>query len=244
VLAALLAIRSTQFALLALPIAIALVTLAQHLVPVLFDPLLAGDLQDWMMLFTSTALVFGGYVIAQRQPPGEDYAHWFYLVGLITGVIAFAELWDRAAMPHVALVVGALLVVASLYLRRRIFLFFGALAGVAYLFYLAFDVFRKTLSFPILLATFGLSLILLTVWAQRRYPSLARRIEAQRGPGRATLPGGYFTLGAAAVVALVLLLTAPPRERARQRERWAKEKEAARRNPRSPEPVRPSPATR
>jgi hypothetical protein len=134
--------------------------------------------------------------------------------------------------------------VASLYLRRRIFLFFGALASVAYLFYLAFDVFRKTLSFPILLASFGLALILLTVLFQRRYPAIARRMDAARGPGQSTLPGGYSALGTAVVIALALLLTAPPRERARQRERWAKEKEWARRNPRRPEPVRPSPATR
>jgi hypothetical protein len=197
-----------------------------------------------MMLFVATAMVLGGYIIAQRQPPAEDYAHWFYLVGLVTGAIAFAALWDRTAMPHVAVIMGALLVVASLYLRRRIFLVFGALGGVAYLFYLAFDVFRKTLSFPILLATFGLSLILLTVWFQRRYPALARRIEAERGPGRATLPAGYLTLGAAAVIALLLLVTASPRERARQRARWAQESAAVRRNPHPPGPVRPSPATR
>ena len=244
VLVALVAIRSTQFALLALPIAVALASLAQHLVPVLFDPLIGGELQDWMMLLASTALVFSGYVIAQREPPDEDYAHWFYLVGLVTGAIAFAELWDRPLMPHVALMVGALLVVASLYLRRRIFLFFGALASVAYLFYLAFDVFRQTLSFPILLASFGLAVILLTVLFQRRYPSIARRMDAARGPGQSTLPGGYYALGVAVAIALVLLVTAPPRERARQRERWAKEKEWARRNPRHPEAVRPSPATR
>jgi hypothetical protein len=121
-------------------------------------------------------------------------------------------------MPHVALVVGGLLVAASLYLRRRVFLFFGALASVAYLFYLAFDVFRQTLSFPILLASFGLAVILLTVLFQRRYPAIARRMEAARGPGQARLPGGYYALGAAVAIALVLLLTAPPRERARQRE--------------------------
>jgi hypothetical protein len=82
--------------------------------------------------------------------------------------------------------------------------------------YLAFDVFRRTLGFSIVLAGFGITIILLTVWLQKRYPALARRVAEERGAGRPALPGGSWVFGLGVLLTLVLLLTAPPRARRAQ----------------------------
>lgn len=53
-------------------------------------------------------------------------------------------------------------------LRRTTFLVFGALGVHLYLGHLAYRVFQDSFFFPFALALLGLSLILLTIWMQRR----------------------------------------------------------------------------
>ena len=53
-------------------------------------------------------------------------------------------------------------------LRRSTFLVFGAIGVHLYLGHLAYEVFKDSFFFPFALALLGLSLILLTVWMQRR----------------------------------------------------------------------------
>jgi len=91
------------------------------------------------------------------------------------------------------------------------------LGFLSYLGYLAFDVFRKTVGFPIVLATFGLVVILVTVLAQQRYPELVRRMDADRLTQR-TIPGARVIFPGAVAVALALFAAhLPTREQAELR---------------------------
>ena len=60
------------------------------------------------------------------------------------------------------------LILLAIKLRRSTFLIFGALGVHLYLGHLAYRVFQDSFFFPFALALLGLSLILLTVWMQRR----------------------------------------------------------------------------
>jgi hypothetical protein len=164
--------------------------------------------------------LLAGYVAEQRQRPSEDYAQWLYAVGLLGLVIGLGDLWSiyRHVTPHAVALLSIGALVLSLYLRRRLFLVFSAACAITYLAYLAFDVFRRTLGFSIVLAGFGLAVILLTVWLQRRYPVLARRVAAERGDGRRSVPGGYALFGFMAALTLLLLVTSAPRARRAQRD--------------------------
>jgi hypothetical protein len=106
------------------------------------------------------------------------------------------------------------------------FLVFGTIAFVGYLAYLAFDVFRTALSFPIVLATFGVCVIVVTVWLQRRYPELARRVEARQA-GVRTVPHAGLVFGGAVVVALTLFAVQLPEARSRMADRWAQRRVTA-----------------
>lgn len=220
IVAASIALWRVRFGLLALPIAIAAVFAALHLVPLFVEPALAFRVEPWMSLFAGCVLVLCAYALDQRQRRNEDYAQWLFLVGLAAMFFGIPEAWAhyRRIVPHLVALLSVGAIVVSLYLRRRIFLVFGAVGALAYLSYLAFDVFRRTLGFSIVLAGFGLVVILLTVWLQRRYPALARRVAAEQGSDRPSLPGGYLIFAAAAGLAFVLLLTSPPRARRFQRD--------------------------
>lgn len=58
------------------------------------------------------------------------------------------------------------LVAIALYLKRTVFLVFGAIGIHLYLGHLAYVVFKDSFLFPFALALLGLSLILITVWTQ------------------------------------------------------------------------------
>jgi hypothetical protein len=106
------------------------------------------------------------------------------------------------------------------------FAVFGALGFVGYLAYLAFDVFRTTLNFPIVLATFGIGVIVITVWLQRRYPALARRVEHRRS-GQRSVPHAGLVFGGAIVVALALAASRLPGARERAANAWMRQRRTA-----------------
>ncbi|MDE3128249.1 MAG: hypothetical protein KGL38_09580 [Gemmatimonadota bacterium] len=214
-LAALVALRRVRFGILALPVAIALPAAVAHAMPLFVEPDTLVELNSWAALVSATALLAAGYVVDQRTADGEDYAAWVYLPALVTLAVAVPSIWPFITVERHALILLAVgLFALSLYLRRTTFVVFGALGVVGYLGYLAFDVFRDVVNFPVLLATFGLSVIVVTVWLQRRYPALARQVEA-RQERRGAVPHARAVFGGAVVAALALFVGHVPGARAR-----------------------------
>ncbi|HVZ76556.1 MAG TPA: hypothetical protein VG818_01085, partial [Gemmatimonadaceae bacterium] len=220
-LVALVTLRRVHFALLVLPVAIALPLVAGHLLPLVAGAELDRYLAPWMTLLSATVLIGAGYTLDQRTSDGEDYARWVYLTGVVTLLLALVATWGALGrMRHALPLVAVLLFTLSLYLRRTMFLVAGAVVLVSYLAYLAFDVFRRALGFPVLLATFGLAIILVTVLLQRRYPALARQVRERQG-ARRTVPGAWLGFAGAVVVAAALLLAQVPEARGRMHDDWA-----------------------
>ncbi|HVB30987.1 MAG TPA: hypothetical protein VNE60_05615 [Gemmatimonadaceae bacterium] len=226
-LAALVALRRVRFAVLAIPVAAVVPLVAGHLVPLVLDPDIANEMTAWMLLVSGAALIACGYATDRRQQGDEDYAGWVYLTGLVALAIGVLSAWSYAgAIRHAVPVAALALLALSLYLRRPMFLVFGTLGIVGYLAYLAFDVFRNALSFPVVLATFGVCVILLTVWLQRRYPSLARQVEAAQA-GRRAVPHAALVFGGAVAVMTALLFSRLPDAHARAADQWVRVRRTA-----------------
>ncbi|OYV65470.1 MAG: hypothetical protein B7Z72_12250, partial [Gemmatimonadetes bacterium 21-71-4] len=200
-LAALVALRRIRFGILALPVAVVVPLVVTNAMPLFVDTEVLVELSAWALLVSAMVLLAAGYFVDQHTEDGEDYAAWIYLPALATLAIAVMSIWPSIQGERHALIVIAIgLFALSLYLRRVVFVAFGALGVTVYLGYLAFDVFRQVANFPVLLATFGLSVIVVTVWLQRRYPSLARRVQAQQEK-RGAVPHAPLVFGGAIVVA-------------------------------------------
>lgn len=213
-LAALATLRRVRFDILALPVAVALPLTVAHAMPLFVDPDMLVELNAWAALVSATVLLAAGYLV-DRRADGDDYAAWVYLPALVTLAIAVLSVWPFLTFERHALIFLALgLFALSLYLRRTMFIVFGALGLVGYLGYLAFDVFRNVANFPVLLATFGLSVIVVTVWLQRRYPALARRVEARQAR-RGTVPHPRLVFGGTIAAAVALFAGHVPGARAR-----------------------------
>ncbi len=211
---ALFALQRVRFPFLTAFIAVPAVTIAFPLAELLFGRDLGYQMREWVLLVFGTVLFAVAYVVDEHDDEREGFAFWLYLcatAALFVGLVhLFGEVrWTR----HLAPLFAVLAFAAALYLRQRVFLVAGGIALFWYLGYLAFEVFRETVLFPIALATIGLLVLLSTVWLQRAFPRLVERVASGRG-ARPSLPGGRVTALAPAVVALVLLVARLPIERA------------------------------
>ena len=100
----------------------------------------------------------------------EDFAFWCYLFGLLAfwGGFTFMESGSEIGRVLYALLnVG--LMPLGVWLRRAVFIVFGVLGVHIYLGHLAYEVFKDSVLFPFALAVLGLSVILVTVLAQRQF---------------------------------------------------------------------------
>lgn len=207
--AALATLRVVRFWGLAVPIAVASAFLALHVVEALLGIETRGRAGGWALWMASSVMLAIAYATDRAQRGDEDFAGPLYLAALVVNFAALVGLWSGYPMlRHVQPVLAAFAIAASLQLRRRVFLVFGALGVLWYLGWLAFDVFRKVLAFPFLLATFGITVIVLTVWLQRAYPRLMQGARARAETGRPRLAAGFLGLLAPALIGLAMLPSA------------------------------------
>jgi hypothetical protein len=220
-LAALVALRRVKFGVLALPIAVALAAAGGHLVPLFLDQDLARSLGGRLPLLLAVVLFTVAYALDVKQAD-EDYALWFYLVALGPLIAAIGLFWSEssAIAAHGLLGAAAVLAVAAIRMRRRVLLLAAFIGFVSYLGYLAFDLFRDTLAFPVALATIGVVVILSAVWLQRRYPALVKGDDVS---GPRTVPGAPIALSGAIIVACTLIAVGIPEARQRTAERYWRE---------------------
>jgi hypothetical protein len=105
-----------------------------------------------------------------NQPRSEDFAFWCYLFGLMAFWGGLTSMDSNSELSRaIYALVNLGLIGLAVKLRRVTFLVFGAMGIYAYLGHLAYEVFKNSVLFPFILALMGLSLILATVWAQRRF---------------------------------------------------------------------------
>lgn len=101
-------------------------------------------------------------------PYSEDFAFWCYLFGLLAFWGGFTAMDSGSEVGRIIYcLLNVVLVLVGVWLRRATFIVFGVLGVHIYLGHLAYEVFKDSVLFPFALAVLGLSVILVTVFAQR-----------------------------------------------------------------------------
>ncbi len=130
------------------------------------------NINAWITVGVGAVTILFGYALERTlntasEQKSQDFAFWCYLFGLMAfwgGLTSMNS--DSELNKFIYLLINIGLVAVSLYLKRTVFLVFGALGVHAYLGHLAYRVFQDSFLFPFALALLGLSLILVTVFAQ------------------------------------------------------------------------------
>ncbi len=217
--AALLAMRQMPFSFFMIPIAVVSVTLPERLLRELSaGPEFYGVATGWRWVIIASVLAAAAYTVDRRQRD-EDYGFWLWLSVAVTAWFGCMTLFqtDLSLRWYLA-PVSLLVITASVILRRRALLIVGLFGVFGFLGWLAFDVFKVTTAFPIVLAMIGVAIIILTVWLQKRFPDVIRRMGGDPTQA-AQFPGGVLALLAPALLGLILMQDAARLDRDRVADR-------------------------
>ena len=206
VAAALVAMRTLPFSPFMIPIAVVLVTLPGRLLEEWGPsvPFSDGAVGGWRWVTIASLLAAVAYTMDRRRR-GEDYAFWLWIAVAVCTWFGCMLLFqfDRSLRWYLA-PASLLIITASVILRRRALLVVGLFGVFGFLGWLAFDVFKVTTAFPLVLAMIGVAIIVLTVWVQKRFPDLIQRMGGDpTSPVR--FPGGVPALLAPALLGVLLM---------------------------------------
>lgn len=177
-------IRLRPFAFHAAALGAAFIALAIDLSPLIAGPLTVDDARTTLSLVMGLGLIGAAFLLDRRT--GEDYSLWLYLAGILA-------YWVPFSANHVEdtryLVVSLLAMVTAVLIRRRAFMVVGAVGVFVHLMYLAAEVFRDSLLFPVALSGIGLLFVLGGVAYARRQDRIRGWLIDRLPPGvRGGLP--------------------------------------------------------
>jgi hypothetical protein len=183
-LAALVALRFVPFGFLTAPLAHSFWFFSMDVAEWAFGEELGRNPRCWVSVAVGILTMLVGYGLERSYrrpgvPRTEDFAFWCYLFGLLAfwGGLTFMDSGSEIGRLLYALLnVG--LIALGVRLRRSVFIVFGVLGVHVYLGHLAYEVFKDSVLFPFALALLGLSVILVTVLAQRQFIKRLRRRDA------------------------------------------------------------------
>jgi hypothetical protein len=167
-----------RFSFLALPVVAAAWLITVDIVPYLFGP--PGGRAD---IEEVVAILFGLAAMAVSWAldhwTREDFAFWGYLGGSMSFWVGLAGLTlfdgDSGEAANALFALAGLATIGlSVLLARPVFVVFGSLAVLAWLFHLAYGLFEDSLLFPVVLSLIGVTVL----WLGVRYHRSHARIEA------------------------------------------------------------------
>ena len=175
IVAAAIALFYVRFGFLTAPIAFSFWFLSMDLAALIARQSdISWETREWISVAVGLVILLVGFGLEKllhKRPESrsEDFAFWCYLFGMMA---FWGGLTSMDSNSEIKKALYALLNVGFIWLavkvRRSTFLVFGALGVHLYLGHLAYRVFEDSFFFPFVLALLGLSLILVTVFIQRR----------------------------------------------------------------------------
>jgi len=174
IIASLIALRFVRFGFLTMPLAFSFWFFSMDVASLIYgENFENGNGRAWVSVIVGALIILIGYLLDRfahepDQPRSEDLAFWSYLFGLLAfsgGLSMVDGGGELGKAAYCAIHLG--LIGIALKLRRSVFLVFGAIGVHIYLGHLAYSVFANSFFFPFVIALLGLSLILITVFAQR-----------------------------------------------------------------------------
>jgi hypothetical protein len=125
------------------------------------------DQRKIVSMWFGVAVIIVAWAVDRVQSRG-DFAFWLHLVGVVTfwGGLTLQES-DSEVSKALYCLLNVGLVMASVFLMRRVYSVFGVLGICLYLGHLASDVFEDSLLFPFALSAIGVLVIVAGVWLHR-----------------------------------------------------------------------------
>jgi hypothetical protein len=185
ILAAAIALYFVRFGFLTAPMAFSLWFFSMDVAALILGRELIYEANEraWISVSVGLVTILLGYGLDRTlhtagEPKTQDFAFWCFLFGLLAFWGGLTSMNSGAELnKFIYLLINLGLAGVAVYLKRTVFLVFGAIGVHVYLGHLAYRVFQDSILFPFALAALGLSLILVTVGAQAYLRRAARSTE-------------------------------------------------------------------
>jgi len=165
--AGVIALRFFDFPFLMAPVSVAAWFLTMDIIPMLTQEKATSDQKLWISTFFGVAYLIIAYVIDRKKK--GDYAFWAYLFGAITFWVSLSGIVSSKG--EIALfiyfLINLLMIALSIFLKRKILLVFGGVGAFAYIGHLAYEVFKDSILFPLILSFLGVAVIYLGILYQK-----------------------------------------------------------------------------
>jgi hypothetical protein len=174
VVVSLFVLQVVRFPFLMMPASIAFWFLSMDLAEIYFPKHdLTFEQRSWVSLGVGLVILGIGWALQKSVKILKD-PFWVYLAGLLAfwgGLTSLPDHGELGALVYC--LINVVLIVVALYSNRKTFAVFGVCGVWAYCGHLAWKTFKDNPYFPLVLATFGLLMIVGTVVFQKNY----RRIQ-------------------------------------------------------------------
>ena len=176
IIAGLITLKFIRFPFLSFPIAFSLWYLSMDLAPILKGTsTFSWEEKQLVSTYFGLAMLLVSYFIDKRTK--DDFAFWGYLFGMFAfwgGLSSMST--DNELNRFLYFLTNAFLVFISVIIQRRVFIIFGSIGVSLYFGYLAFEVFKDSLLFPIALSLLGVSVIYLGIVYSKNKDKIEQKI--------------------------------------------------------------------
>lgn len=165
-----------KYPFLIMPIAVTLWYMTMDVTAMISGGDVTWELRKLVSLYSGLLMIVLGFLIDIRLYKKADYAFWIYIFGVIAfwGGLSFQSS-DSELSKFIYFCINLLMIGVGVLLVRRVFVVFGALGCCGYLGYLASDVFKDSLLFPIALTAIGFTIIYLGVLWQKHEKAITQK---------------------------------------------------------------------
>lgn len=181
-------LKHRKFPLLTLPICYAMWYLSMDIVPLCLGQAIEPT---WGMRNFATsvfAILMLGFALKldNDKQDSEDYSHWLYIFGatmlwgVIISILAQFKLENEFAY-FLTAIFNFTYMFISILLKRKVFMVWGAIGFWTYLGHLAFQIFKDTPMFPIVLVIFGLLVISFGIYYSKNCKILEDKLRTGLG---------------------------------------------------------------
>ena len=177
-----------KYPFLMMPIAVTLWYMTMDITAMIAGGDMTWQLRKIVSLYSGLLMIGLAFWVDIRSQRKSDYAFWIY----IFGVIAFwgglsAQNSNDEFSKFIYLCINLLMMAVGVVLVRRVFVVFGAIGSCGYIGHLAYDVFKESVLFPIVLTAIGLGIIyigivwqkygqMITQYLRRLLPTLLKEL--------------------------------------------------------------------
>ncbi len=168
-----------RYPFLIMPIAFTLWYMTMDITAIIAEGDITWELRKLVSMYSGLLVIGLAFWVDFRSRSKADYAFWLYLFGVLAfwSGLSLQES-DSELSKFLYFLINLVLIGSGVILVRRVFVVFGALGACFYLGHLAWDVFKDSLLFPIVLTAIGLMIIYLGVLWQKNETVLTRKMRS------------------------------------------------------------------